>query len=249
MPGPIIAVVSRKGGVGKTTLAYELAALMSAVLVDLEHEPGGATYRWDPDLVERPDERLGRAIRRPGKAPRPRSRGRRPLLVPSDPMLAFPLADTETLATLLDEWRVQWEDRTVIIDTHPGACWTTDAAIAASDCCVVPLTLGDGSWAATRALVAELGGRHIAVVPSRLRGRPPDHYVERLEELAAQPGVTITAPVMEHSFLDRVKRPGVPLCMAGRLGEARAAAALQFRQVAEDVLERALPDTDPGRTS
>ena len=132
MPGPIIAVVSRKGGVGKTTLAYEMAALMSAVLVDLEHEPGGATHRWDPELVETPDERLGRAIRRPGKAPRPRSRARRPLLVPSDPMLAFPLADTETLAGLLSGWRDQWDDRTVVIDTHPGACWTTDAAIAAS---------------------------------------------------------------------------------------------------------------------
>lgn len=36
----IIVCHSRKGGVGKTTLAYELAWLLDAVLVDLESDGG-----------------------------------------------------------------------------------------------------------------------------------------------------------------------------------------------------------------
>ena len=37
---------SRKGGVGKTTLAYELAWLLGAPLVDLEWEGGSASRKW-----------------------------------------------------------------------------------------------------------------------------------------------------------------------------------------------------------
>ncbi len=37
---------SRKGGVGKTTVAYELACLLNAPLVDLEWEGGSASRKW-----------------------------------------------------------------------------------------------------------------------------------------------------------------------------------------------------------
>lgn len=36
----IVVCHSRKGGVGKSLLAYELAYLLDAVLVDLEHDGG-----------------------------------------------------------------------------------------------------------------------------------------------------------------------------------------------------------------
>ena len=42
----IVTVAARKGGVGKTTLAYELAWLLRAPLVDLEFDEGSATRMW-----------------------------------------------------------------------------------------------------------------------------------------------------------------------------------------------------------
>jgi chromosome partitioning protein len=42
----IVSVHSRKGGVGKTTMAYELAWLLGGVLVDLEWDDGSATRQW-----------------------------------------------------------------------------------------------------------------------------------------------------------------------------------------------------------
>ena len=41
-----MTVAARKGGVGKTTLAYELAWLLDAPLVDLEFDEGSATRMW-----------------------------------------------------------------------------------------------------------------------------------------------------------------------------------------------------------
>ncbi len=41
----IITVAAYKSGVGKTTLALELAQLLEAPLVDLDWDKGGATNR------------------------------------------------------------------------------------------------------------------------------------------------------------------------------------------------------------
>ena len=48
-PARIVTVAAAKGGVGKTTLAYELAAALSGVLVDLDWDAGGATRMWGHD--------------------------------------------------------------------------------------------------------------------------------------------------------------------------------------------------------
>ncbi len=57
--GAILTVAAQKGGVGKTTLAYELAALLGAVLIDLDFHGGGATSLWgfDPTAVASGPER------------------------------------------------------------------------------------------------------------------------------------------------------------------------------------------------
>ena len=79
MPTRIITVAAAKGGVGKTTLAYELAAALGGVLVDLDWDAGGATRMWgfDPsraarapllDGLERgPEGRVPRVKRRPNQ--------------------------------------------------------------------------------------------------------------------------------------------------------------------------------------
>src|SRR5690606_21552609 len=81
---PLVVVHSRKGGVGKTTLAYELAWLLDGVLVDLDWEEGGATrtwgYRWE-DRVRSP---LLSGLEH-GTAPRPLKGFNKPRLVPGHP--------------------------------------------------------------------------------------------------------------------------------------------------------------------
>ena len=47
--GAILTVAAQKGGVGKTTLAYELAAALDAILIDLDFHGGGATNLWGFD--------------------------------------------------------------------------------------------------------------------------------------------------------------------------------------------------------
>src|SRR5450759_5702165 len=42
----IVTIAAYKGGVGKTTLALELAYLLDAPLVDVDWDRGGATRRW-----------------------------------------------------------------------------------------------------------------------------------------------------------------------------------------------------------
>ena len=86
----IVTVAAAKGGVGKTTLAYELAGALGGALVDLDWDAGGATRMWgfDPlkaarapllDALERgPEGRPPRLKRRPNQG-RTRSAKRRPI--------------------------------------------------------------------------------------------------------------------------------------------------------------------------
>ena len=58
---PVVAVGASKGGVGKSTIAYELAAALGGVLVDLDWDSGGATRMggYDPGALP-----LGAGVRR-----------------------------------------------------------------------------------------------------------------------------------------------------------------------------------------
>jgi chromosome partitioning protein len=67
---PIITVASPKGGVGKTTLAYELAALFNACLVDLDWDMGGATGMVGDDPERRSGSPLLTGLLQ-GKGPTP----------------------------------------------------------------------------------------------------------------------------------------------------------------------------------
>jgi chromosome partitioning protein len=83
--GAILTVAAQKGGVGKTTLAYELAAVLDGVLIDLDFHGGGATNLWgfDPLAVTRAPlldalER-GPDARPPPTEARSRTTGSRPI--------------------------------------------------------------------------------------------------------------------------------------------------------------------------
>ncbi|MDA8392161.1 MAG: ParA family protein [Actinomycetota bacterium] len=46
---PVVTVAAAKGGVGKTTMSYELAAALEGALIDLDWDAGGATRMWGFD--------------------------------------------------------------------------------------------------------------------------------------------------------------------------------------------------------
>ena len=75
---------SRKGGVGKTTLAYELAWLLGAPLVDLEWEGGSASRKWGYRYEDRTSSSLLAAFER-GTPPRLLRGFNKPDLVPGTP--------------------------------------------------------------------------------------------------------------------------------------------------------------------
>lgn len=148
---PIITVAASKGGVGKTTLAYELAAALRGVLVDLDWDSGGASTMWgDENFASRrrslTTEAFITATGQSVPVPRPlRGSPLRPDLVPADPRMAYITnldhEQTHQVALRLAQWAQAWK-RPVIIDTHPGTVAMADAAMAVANLIVVPLVLG-----------------------------------------------------------------------------------------------------------
>src|SRR5512146_2744621 len=112
----IVTVWAPKGGVGKTTLAYELAYMLDGPLIDFEWDSGSASYQWglkQPEPVER--ARLIRAFRT-GTPPRRLRQERRPDLVPGHPDLEDELPEPERIADLLAKWAIEWDRPYVVID-------------------------------------------------------------------------------------------------------------------------------------
>ena len=154
---------------GKTTLAYELAAALGGVLVDLDWDAGGATRMWgfDPlsaarapllDALERGPEGQATAPQAP---PQP-ARARCPL-TPTSP----PAASTRTwCADCLGAWAAAWAAPYVVVDTHPGANPLTDGAMQVADLVVVPVVLGAREMDALEAIVADYAGYRLLLVPT-----------------------------------------------------------------------------------
>jgi chromosome partitioning protein len=248
MMNSVFAVTAYKGGVGKTTLALELASALGAVLVDLDWDRGGATGTWgapsaDPRLLialTGDHERPPRFLVRPG----------RPGLVPSHPHLVEVVADPVELATRIRSWSAAW-GRPVVLDTHPGAVALTDAAWAAADLVVVPTTIG---WPELRALAGLMEERApdfaLLVAPNRVRPtvavRPQLVELMRLVRLHQVP---VAPPVGEHVWLSRRQRR-FSLVLAANPSPKVALAASQFRAVA-DAARRAMESlpTDPKEAS
>jgi chromosome partitioning protein len=105
-PARIITVAAAKGGVGKTTLAYELAAALSGVLIDLDWDAGGATRMWGHDPTRAARAPLLDALERgpEGRPPRPKRRANQPALVPAHPDLSASRIDADLVGDCLRSW-------------------------------------------------------------------------------------------------------------------------------------------------
>lgn len=193
---PIITVAAWKGGVGKTTLAFELAYQLNAVLVDLDWDRGGASRAWGYRHEARRRAPLLDALET-GRPPNPlRGGDRKPDLVPSHPDLATNQPDPETLADRLTEWAAAW-GRPVVADTHPGGSDATYGAMAAAAGVVVPAPFGVKELDALEGMLTERSDYPLLIVPSMVR-TPSARERNRLRALVE----TYSVPV----------GPAVPWC-------------------------------------
>lgn len=232
--GQVITVTAAKGGVGKTTLAIQLAAARGAVLVDLDYETGGATGAL---LTQTP--RRGTVLdafeRGPGYLPGRgfiRAYAHRPALLPNHPDLATTSADHELVRECLEAWADGW-GRDVVVDTAPGYSELAMGAGSAARLVVVPILLEPNALRSLAGFLGEWGDHPLLLVPNMVPRRPPAGLVRMLERLGA-PRIPISSPIGEHRVLRRRLRRGA-LVLETAPGREVKAAVDDFRRVAEEV--------------
>lgn len=208
----IITVAAAKGGVGKTTLAYELAGALEGALVDLDWDAGGATRMWGFDPLGATRVPLLDAFEKGPDSPRPprlKRKANQPLLLPSHPDLSASRIDSDLVADCLTMWARTWEVPYVVVDTHPGANPLTDGAMQAADLVVIPVVLGAREMDALEAILSDFSDYPLLLVPMMIPSSPPKRFVERLSALAGD-RVRVAPPVSEHRWLRRrIRRAAV----------------------------------------
>lgn len=201
----IVVVHSRKGGVGKTTLAYELAFLLSAVLVDLDWEEGGATRTWGYRWEERVKSPLLVALEH-GKVPRPLTGFNKADLVPSHPDFERLQPSADDMAAALAKWAGEWGRDWLVADTHPGASDATNGALSVAHVVVAPVPLATKDLNGTEALVKDLTDYPVVLIPNEVSSSPPAAEIGRLRRIVAGTPIQVGPPVPRASAVTTRKR-------------------------------------------
>jgi chromosome partitioning protein len=237
MSARIVTVAAAKGGVGKTTLAYELAAATGGVLVDLDWDAGGATRMWGFDPLSAARAPLLDGFERGPDAavPRLKRRPNQPQLLPTHPDLAASRIDADLVGDCLVSWAAGWGMPYVVVDTHPGANALTDGAMQVADLVVIPVVLAAREMDALEAILADFRDYPLLLVPTMIPPVPPKRFVERLASLVGD-RVRVAPPISEHRWLRRRLRRAALVSQPNPGVRVRAAAA-EFRAVADLVEE------------
>lgn len=187
----IVVVHSRKGGVGKSTLAYELAWLLDAPLVDLDWEGGTVSKRWGYRWQDHARSVVSDAVER-GRVPRLLS-GRpsnRPDLVPGHADFKLEQPEADAMADALVEWAGEWGRDYIVVDTHPGADTATNGALAVAHVVVVPVPMKVMELYGTEATIDELAGYPLVLAPNLVPRSTSPKMLKMLKEIVDRPGVT-----------------------------------------------------------
>ncbi|GAA4971735.1 ParA family protein [Kineococcus glutinatus] len=190
----ILTVHSRKGGVGKTTVAYELAHLLGAPLVDFEWDEGSASRVWGYRHEERTSVPLVEAFEK-DRTPRPLKGHGKPDLVPGHPHLVYVEPSSEDVAAALKRWTGEWDREWVVVDTHPGWSAWSDGACAVSDVVVSPVPLRVKELEATAGMVAELADYPLVLVPNMVPRVPDAQSRAKLRQIVAGTPVRVGPPI------------------------------------------------------
>jgi chromosome partitioning protein len=205
----IVTVAAYKGGVGKTTLALELAYLLEAPLVDFEWDAGGASHRWGYRHDKHKTRPLLDALLRQS-APKPIPGRRKPDLVPGHPDLSDAALEAEDVSTSLVKWASEWGRDWTVVDTHPGGFPSTLGAMAAADVVVVPTPLRTSELDALEGMLSEASDYPLLIVPTMVGRAPSASLNRRLWALSERFDVPIGPVISEYRGLgDRQQRISV----------------------------------------
>jgi len=179
----ILAVAGGKGGVGKTTLAYNVAAALDAVVVDADLGMADLPAGRGPDLH---DVLAGRAAVEETLRPGPVD------VVPCGRTLAG--ARAADLTRLVDAVEtLERHHGVVVIDCPAGRRADAGVPLAAAEACVVvvsPRAFALADAIKTRALARELDAGLVACAINRVVEEPP---ADAIADALCAPAVVVPA--------------------------------------------------------
>lgn len=230
----IVVWFSQKGGVGKTTGAYELAYELDGVLVDFEHDGGGATGKWGYRPLDRTRIPILDALAS-GRVPRPLKGHRKPRLVPGHPDL-IAIDNQQLVADSVERWAKEWDTEWVIIDTHPGITAAAYGALSVAHAVLVPTPLQVMELEALGSTVRDFADYPLIVVPSMIPPWPPAKELAQLRSIIEGTPVQVS-PMIPHasSVGRRSKRMAITAEDPPRKSERPVADA--YRRTAQFVRE------------
>jgi septum site-determining protein MinD len=189
----ILAVTGGKGGVGKSTVAFNLGAALDAVVVDADLGMADLPSSRGPDLH---DVLAGRADPLEAVRPVTPESGESSLrLLPCGRSLAGArAADVTRLARVLQQIDRQFGD--VVVDCPAGMHADAGVPLAVADCAVLvasprPFALADA--VRTRALARELDAPLVGVVVNRVVDELPPETSETIAETVGAPVTVVPA--------------------------------------------------------
>ncbi|MBW4722411.1 ParA family protein [Saccharothrix obliqua] len=202
LAGKILAVESDKGGLGKTTIAVELAYNLDAVLVDADWHDGNAARSLGWRHETRAQSPMLRAIEG-GFVPRPISGGTmRPDLVAAGPELEHNQPPASVMADALTAWAASY-GRPIVVDTHPGGGEAANGAAEAAHAVVTPVPLRQKELDALAGWVRLMAGYPLIVVPNMVPRVPPAGQLDYLEKIAKEHDLPVTSPVPHAVAIER----------------------------------------------
>lgn len=192
----IVVCHARKGGVGKTTLAYELAYLLDAPLIDMEWDDGSASRLWGYRHEDRSTSPLLTAIEK-GTTPRLLKGHRKPDLLPGHPDFQSAQPSDYDMADLVSKWAGEWGRKFVVIDSHPGAGPAAHGAMSVADVVIAPVPLRTNDLNATEGMVREMSDYPLVLVPNMVPRVPPAAEIARLRRMIEGTPVQVARPIPE----------------------------------------------------